>query len=224
MEHQQTRILIADDTPVNVHVLTSALAAYGYEIHAVSSGDHVLEAAHELNPDLILLDIRMPIMDGYEVCQALKAHADLREIPVIFISALGDITEKVRGLQSGAVDYITRPFQVSEVIARVQTQLELYHQRQEIERLRLREHLLAEKLAAWMRDAMGTASHDLRNPLAGINLSVHLLRRYGRIDDDKGQELLERIQENTARMATLITDLLDVARVDDVQQDTARQI
>lgn len=118
-------ILIIDDKPANLKLLTQVLAGQGYHIRAASSGRLALESVRASSPNLILLDIKMPEMNGFEVCEHLKAAELTRDIPVIFISALDDVREKVRGFQAGGVDYITKPFQVEEVLARVETHLGL---------------------------------------------------------------------------------------------------
>jgi sigma-B regulation protein RsbU (phosphoserine phosphatase) len=123
--NQCEEILIVDDKPANLKLLSQVLAGQGYRVRAASSGRHALESVRISPPNLILLDIKMPDMNGYEVCETLK-HDDLtRDTPVIFISALDDVREKVRGFRAGGVDYITKPFQVDEVIARVETHLGL---------------------------------------------------------------------------------------------------
>ncbi|MFM6192085.1 putative bifunctional diguanylate cyclase/phosphodiesterase [Planktothrix sp.] len=118
-------ILIVDDTPDNLHLLSRMLTRQGYNVRKALNGSMALTAAQTVAPDLILLDIMMPEMDGYEVCQHLKANAKTAEIPVIFLSALDDVLDKVKGFQVGGVDYITKPFQFEEVLARVQNQLAL---------------------------------------------------------------------------------------------------
>jgi diguanylate cyclase (GGDEF)-like protein len=118
-------ILIVDDTPDNLHLLSRMLTRQGYNVRKALNGSMALTAAQTVAPDLILLDIMMPEMDGYEVCQHLKANATTAEIPVIFLSALDDVLDKVKGFQVGGVDYITKPFQFEEVLARVQNQLAL---------------------------------------------------------------------------------------------------
>ncbi|MBD2485006.1 bifunctional diguanylate cyclase/phosphodiesterase [Planktothrix sp. FACHB-1365] len=118
-------ILIVDDTPDNLHLLSRMLTRQGYNVRKALNGAMALTAAQTVAPDLILLDIMMPEMDGYEVCQNLKANAKTAEIPVIFLSALDDVLDKVKGFQVGGVDYITKPFQFEEVLARVQNQLAL---------------------------------------------------------------------------------------------------
>ncbi len=137
-------ILIVDDKPANLQLLSSILKERGHTVRAVVSGSMGLIAARTVKPDLILLDIRMPGMDGYEVCRALKADENLCHVPVIFISSLEETLDKVKAFQSGGVDYITKPFQLEEVIARVESQLALYHvylQAQKLAALRERERL-----------------------------------------------------------------------------------
>jgi two-component system sensor histidine kinase/response regulator len=137
-------ILIVDDKPANLQLLSSILKERGHTVRAVVSGTMGLIAARTVKPDLILLDIRMPGMDGYEVCRQLKADEALSSVPVIFISSLEETLDKVKAFQSGGVDYITKPFQLEEVIARVESQLALYHvylQAQKLAALRERERL-----------------------------------------------------------------------------------
>jgi len=121
----ETSILVVDDTPDNLRLLAGLLSEQGYIVRPAASGSQALTAAREELPDLILLDVKMPGMDGYEVCEHLKADEDTRDIPVIFISALGDIRDKVNGFDVGGVDYITKPFQTEEVLARVRTHVTL---------------------------------------------------------------------------------------------------
>ena len=118
-------ILVVDDVPANLRQLCEMLERSGYQVRPAQDGAMALKAAESSPPDLILLDIRMPGMDGYEVCLRLKANAALRDIPVLFISALGESEDKVKAFDAGGVDYITKPFQHEEVLARVKTHLEL---------------------------------------------------------------------------------------------------
>ena len=119
-------ILIIDDTPANLRLLFQILTAQGYRVRPTVSGKQALEAARAATPDLILLDIMMPEMDGYEVCQHLKANEQTRAVPVIFLSALSDTKNKISAFAAGGVDYITKPFQSEEVLARVQTHLTIH--------------------------------------------------------------------------------------------------
>ncbi len=134
-------ILVVDDIKENLRILADALGGEGYKVRPALSGRIALEAAREEPPDLILLDILMPGMDGYEVCEALKADPTLKDVPVIFISALNEVGDKMKGFSAGGVDYISKPFQTEEVLARVKTHLTLRHLQKDVEgkNTRLRE-------------------------------------------------------------------------------------
>lgn len=121
----ETNILVVDDTPSNLRVLATMLTKRGYNVRKALSGEMALTACKNLLPDLILLDIMMPDMDGYEVCQRLKADEETSKIPVIFLSALNDVVDKVKAFSVGGADFITKPFQFEEVLARVKSQLAL---------------------------------------------------------------------------------------------------
>ena len=126
------RILVVDDTPANVELLVRMLASRGYVSEAAGSGAEALAAVRNEAPDLILLDINMPGMDGFEVCRQLKSDPTLRDIPVLFISAQHESSDKVRAFQLGAVDYVTKPFQLVEVFARIETHLKLSQLQREL--------------------------------------------------------------------------------------------
>jgi putative two-component system response regulator len=130
----QPTIMVVDDTKANLKLLDDMLRARGYRVRAFPSGELALTAAAKHPPDLILLDITMPVMNGFEVCKRLKADGQLKEIPVIFISALNDTTDKVRAFEAGGVDYVTKPFQFAEVQARVETHLGMRKLQIELER------------------------------------------------------------------------------------------
>ncbi|MDS3859517.1 response regulator [Thermosynechococcaceae cyanobacterium BACA0444] len=116
-------ILVVDDTQENLEVLSALLELEGYEVRMAINGEMALMGVEAEPPDLILLDIMMPDLDGYEVCQRLKSHPKTKALPIIFISALDDVFDKVKAFQAGAVDYISKPFQAEEVLARVKNQL-----------------------------------------------------------------------------------------------------
>jgi len=126
-------ILLVDDNPTNLQVLFQTLDGVGCKLLIAKNGEMALSIAGKARPDLILLDIMMPGIDGYEVCRQLKSVSATADIPVIFLSALGDTQDKVKGLQLGAVDYITKPFQPDEVIARVNTHLTIHRLKREVE-------------------------------------------------------------------------------------------
>ena len=125
-------ILIVDDNPNNLHALSAILQTAGYRVRPALSGDQALRAVQSSVPDLILLDVRMPVMDGYETCRRLKQINEACDVPVIFISALTEIEEKLAAFQCGGVDYITKPFQAEEVLARVRTQIDLAQTRENL--------------------------------------------------------------------------------------------
>lgn len=129
----QTNILVVDDTLDNLYLLTQILTQKGYRAHTASNGEEALVAAAAAPPDLILLDIMMPGMDGYSVCERLKARPETAHIPVIFISALNQPLDKVKAFTAGGVDYLTKPLQVEEVLARVSVHLTLRKLQRQLE-------------------------------------------------------------------------------------------
>lgn len=169
-------IIIVDDNPNNLQVLTGILQQQGYKVRPALSGAIALRAIAAHSPDLILLDIRMPEMDGYETCRRLKSEDGKRDIPVIFISALNEIDDKLSAFRAGAVDYITKPFQAEEVLARVHTQMELARTRRALtetnaQLLTMMEHLVqAEKLKSLGFMAAGVA-HELNTPIGNAMLT-----------------------------------------------------
>ena len=156
-DHQAT-LLLVDDNPVNLQILYETLQGAGYRLLVAKNGTEALRIATQARPQLILLDIQMPEMDGYEVCQRLQSDPDTRDMAIIFLSALQGSDEKIRGLSLGAVDYITKPFDVNEVLARVKRQLEVYQEREQLkaENQRLliqtaRESMSASDREQWVR-------------------------------------------------------------------------
>ena len=133
MIDRQDTIMVVDDTPANLNLLQKMLQTKGYRVLAFPDGKMALAAVARHAPDLILLDINMPEMDGFEACERLKADAVLKEIPVIFISALTETEDKVKAFALGGVDYVTKPFQFEEVNSRVETHLRLRRQQLELE-------------------------------------------------------------------------------------------
>lgn len=130
-------IMVIDDTPDNLRLLVGMLSEQGYKARPVPNGKLALSAVQAAPPDLILLDINMPDLNGYQVCEKLKSDSETREIPVIFLSALGETLDKVKAFNVGGVDYITKPFQIEEVLVRVQTHLRLRQLRRELEEINL---------------------------------------------------------------------------------------
>ena len=155
------RILAVDDTPASLRLLTDLLQDEGYEVRSAIGGELALHAALSNPPELVLLDIRMPGMDGYEVCRRLKADPATCDVPVIFVSAVTETDEKVQGFGLGAVDFVTQPYQRDELMARVRTHLELH---------RLRHHLedLVEERTAELRQSEKKLRTSLLDSVAGL--------------------------------------------------------
>lgn len=126
-------IFIADDNQDNLKVLGSMLEQNGYAVRVATNGEQVLASAEELAPDLFLLDVHMPKLDGYETCEKIKSNNKLAKIPVIFISALTEQFNKLKGFELGAVDYIVKPFELEEVKVRIETHLKISRQMKELE-------------------------------------------------------------------------------------------
>jgi len=159
---QKASILVVDDTPENLRVLVQLLQAQGYRVRPVPNGEHALMSAQKEPPDLILLDILMPEMDGYEVCRRLKADDRTRDIPIIFISALDEGLDKATAFSVGGVDFVTKPFQAEEVLSRVYTHLTLHRMHQSLQE---KNEILQQQNAEL--DAFAhTVAHDLQNPLS----------------------------------------------------------
>ncbi|MEI6149444.1 MAG: response regulator, partial [bacterium] len=178
IEQKVPDILVVDDTTANLQLIAGMLKDRGYRVRPVPSGKLALQAIQKEQPDLILLDINMPEMNGYEVCTILKADEALKEIPVLFISALDETMDKIKAFAVGGVDYITKPFQFEEVEARVKTHLKLRRLQLELERQnrQLRENYEQLKKLEDLRDNLThMVVHDMRSPLMGITGHLELL-------------------------------------------------
>lgn len=216
-EFNKPVILIVDDQPDNLRVLSSMLVIKGYNVRKALTGEMALATCQKVVPDLILLDIMMPDLTGYEVCESLQANPQTCKIPIIFLSALDDSTAKVKAFSSGGADYITKPFQTEEVLARIQKQLTIDRlQRQLIQKNEelqtLNEELQRSNVE--LEQFAGIASHDLQSPLQLImGYADMLLWQYDTLLDEKGEHYLSEISKASQRMNQLIHDLLSYSRV-----------
>jgi two-component system sensor histidine kinase/response regulator len=205
-------ILVADDTLENLRLLAIMLGEEGYEVRSLTSGRQALQAAERDPPDLILLDINMPDMNGYEVCRRLKASPTLRDVPVIFLTALDDIADKVTAFEVGGVDYITKPFQLEEVSARVRTHVALRRAAIEAERSyqRLRE------LERTRDDLVHMIVHDMRSPLMVLLGHLELIQAtVGKSLQPEAAEDLQAAAAAARGISRLANDLLDVSRLEE---------
>lgn len=183
-------ILIIDDKLENIRFLSDFLSAQYYQVRKAISGQAAINAVRTLIPDLILLDINMPGMGGYDVCEQLKSDPKTSSIPIIFLSAGNDLTDKVRAFQVGGVDYITKPFQLEEVLIRVQTQLKIRELQQSLEHKNdeLNQALTSLKTAqvalvqkekmATLRKVVAGVAHEINNPLSFIACNVEPIQEY----------------------------------------------
>lgn len=167
VEQQKPLILIVDDVPQNLQVLGSFLSGRDYEISMAANGQKALEMANKIWPDLILLDVIMPEMDGFQVCRELKARAETKDIPVIFLTAKTQMEDILKGFEVGAVDYVTKPFSKEELLARVSTHVALKSAQKEIVKLEQKNAVLALAL---------TASHELNQPLTVLKGNLELFQ------------------------------------------------
>ncbi len=204
-------ILVVDDTPANLQVLVGMLKEHGHRVRPVLEGRLALRAAKAEVPDLVLLDINMPDMNGFEVCEQLKADPKLADTPVIFISGNTETVDKVRAFSVGGVDYVTKPFQMAEVEARVATHLELRRKRRE-----LQESIEALRRLETLRDSLvHMVVHDLRSPLAAISACLEVIKWDA--EEQHRQELaadVEMALHATRTIIRLVNSVLDVSKME----------
>ena len=166
------RILVVDDTPANIHTLTAILKEQGYQLSVATNGRQAIEVIEKVHPDLVLMDVMMPEMDGYEACRQIKASPVWRDLPIIFLSAKTDTSDIVHGFEQGAVDYVAKPFNAHELLARVNTHLTLQTLRRQFE---LRNAELARELEV-AQELLTDARRRVEGPLLGNSPAIRALR------------------------------------------------
>ena len=220
---QDSTILIVDDNPTNLSVIADYLEECGFDVMALRKASSALELARVAQPDLILLDVLMPEIDGFEACRRFKADEKTKEIPIIFMTALTNLENKVKGFQLGAVDYITKPIQQEESLARVMTHLELQAQRKRLQQQAI-ELAKAKKVAEEAQhqaevasqaksDFLSKMSHELRTPLNGILGYAQILKRSPILTTFE-KDGLDIIHQSGKHLLTLINDILDLSKIE----------
>jgi len=205
------RILIVDDDRLNVRILTSILKPDGYAIHAAHSGEEALEIYERLQPDLVLLDVIMPGINGFETCRTLRDRHGAMLAPIIFITAKSESDDVVEGLAAGGVDYLPKPFKAREVLARLRT-----HMQNRL--LNEQQRLLVAQLSTANQAKnrlLGMVAHDLRNPLASITGLADFLSdgTVGQLTPDQ-LDLVKTIQDTSQSMLTMVNELLDLSVIE----------
>lgn len=211
---ETARLMIVDDTPDNLRLLSSMLREEGHDVRLFPNGRMALQAARQEAPDLVLLDVHMPGMNGFEVCEQLKDDEQLAPVPVIFLSAEHETESKLRAFRSGGVDYVTKPFHVEEIRVRVETHLRirrLQHEAEERSRQLARNLDRLQRLESLRDDLTQMIVHDLRSPLHGILGYLELLATDV---TPSVQGFVSGARESAGRMATMIDTLLDVHRLE----------
>jgi two-component system sensor histidine kinase/response regulator len=197
-------LLVVDDQESNIQVVGAALGKLGFEILPATGGLQAFQRLAVRRPDLILLDLLMPEMDGFEVCRRIRENADWAEIPIIFLSSADDKGLIVRALESGGVDYITKPFNHAELVTRVRTHLALKRARDELE-----------QLAEDRDELLGILTHDLKNHLGGMDMSAQLLRDGTEaLADPKLRLMAENISHSSSQMLAFVKEFLANASAD----------
>jgi len=197
-------LLVVDDQESNIQIVGAALGKLGFEILPASGGSQALQRLAVRRPDLILLDLLMPEMDGFEVCRRIRENREWAEIPIIFLSSADDKGLIVRALESGGVDYITKPFNHAELVTRVRTHLALQKARDELK-----------QLAEDRDELLGILTHDLKNHLGGMDMSAQLLcERTEALADPKLRLMAENISHSSSQMLAFLKEFLANASAD----------
>lgn len=211
-------ILVVDDAPTNLSVLVDNLTSPVCRVLTAESAKSALNRLEYIIPDLILLDVMMPEMDGYTLCRKLKQHPIYKEIPVIFLTAKTDSEDVIEGFLAGSVDYVTKPFRKEELSMRINTHLELQNARQKLKEyahtLEDRNKRLSE-LIDEKNEFIGVATHDLRNPLSVLNLALDLFRIKAKGKDiGEVEPLINQMDATVKRMTSLVSKLLEINQLD----------
>ncbi len=202
-------VLIVDDTPTNVKVVALALQELKYKIVIATNGETAIKMVERTRPDLILMDVMMPGMDGYEACKIIKQDEENKNIPVIFLTALTEKTNIIKGFDVGGVDFITKPFNNDELVSRVQTHLELKLTRDKL----LNTTSYLEELNSVKDKMFSVIGHDLRSPLSGVKMTLDLLAHTDKFNDDEELRMtIDMLVKTTDEVYNLLDNLLGWAK------------
>lgn len=213
---QEPCILLVDDEPQNIQLLAIILKNRGYLVEFATSGSEALQWVQTRPFDLILLDVMMPGMDGYEVCTRLKHDLATREIPIIFLTARTDPESVIKGFQLGAVDYVTKPFQKDELLARVKTHLALIQQQRDLDRYAQelqQKNAQLEELNATKDTFFSIVAHDLKTPLTSFLAFGELLNDFENLSSGQKTTLIRMFKEAAHNLLTLLENLLTWSRL-----------
>lgn len=205
-------VLVVDDELRNIQVVGSLLLRHGHEVIAAGSGQEALVKLESARPDLILLDVMMPGMTGFELCRILRANPEIADIPVIFLSAAADKSFVVEALDAGAVDYITKPFHGAELISRVELHVS-----------RRRTHLQLAKVIREKNRLLEIVAHDLKNPLSGIQFAVTMLAENPSLPEEVRSQLVAGIGESTQRAFEIVSGLLETKSIEEAKAVVVRK-
>ncbi len=204
---KNTLVLVIDDQVENIRVLINILREYNYKTAVATNGREALEFVEKTLPDIILLDIMMPGMDGYEVCRKLKENPATREIPVIFLTALNTINDMVKGFEVGGIDYISKPFKQEELLVRMKTHIDLRNSQKIIEEQNKR----LVKINNEKNEIMSLVAHDLKNPINTIiGFAKLVAKQKNKLENDEIGEYLTDIKVSAETMFQIVNNLLDI--------------
>ncbi len=204
-------ILVVDDEPKNIQVVGPLLLKQGHEVIAAGTGEDALAKLRAARPDLILLDVMMPGMSGFELCRRLRSEPEWRDIPVIFLSAVTDKSFIMEALQAGAMDYVTKPFHGPELLSRVEVHLKLQNTRKRLAAMIEERNRLLEVVA-----------HDLKNPLGGVQFAASMLAEDVASLDPRQGTLVGSIRESASRALEIVGSLLQTRQLEEAKARIGR--